>query len=134
MKKVLALMFAVTLAGMVSCSKSPEAEAKALITDMTKLTEATAEKMEKALTGKDAGDALLAYAEEMKKLGDRGKELEKKYPEMKVENNDKFKVEEEALMKAMGSFTKAVTATMTKYSNSKEFQEAMAKMSETMRN
>ncbi len=134
MKKVLALIFAITVAGMVSCSKSPEAEAKALITDMTKLTEMTAEKMDKAATAKDAGDALLVYAESMKKLAEQGKALEKKYPDMKVENNEKFKAEEEAMMKAMGTFTKSMTAVMTKYATAKEFQDAMAKMSEMMKN
>jgi len=134
MKKVLALIFAITVAGMVSCSKSPEAEAKALINDMTKLTEMTAEKMDKAATAKEAGDALLVYAEGMKKLADQGKALEKKYPDMKVENNEKFKAEEEAMMKAMGAFTKSMTTVMTKYATAKEFQDAMAKMSDMMKN
>jgi len=134
MKKVLALLFAVTFTGMISCSKSPEAEAKALMVDMTKLTETTAANLDKAASAKDAGDALLGYADSMKKLADRGKELEKKYPDMKVENNEKFKAEEDAMMKAMGNFTRAMTTTMTKYATAKEFQDAMQKMSEVMKN
>jgi len=133
MKKVLALLFAVTMAGMVSCSKSPEAEVKAMMIDMTKLTETTAEKLNKAASGKEAGEALIAYGESMKKLADKGKELEKKYPQMKVENNAKFKAEEDAMMKAMGNFTKAMTGCMTKYAGSKEIQAAMMKMSEIMK-
>lgn len=132
MKKVLALLFAVTLAGMVSCSKSPEAEAKALMLDMTKVTEEAAVKIEKAATAKEAGDALVAYAESMKKLADRGKELEKKFPDFKPEQNDKFKAEQDAMMKSMEKFTAAMTGAMKKYAGAKELMDAAAKMGEIM--
>ncbi len=133
MKKILASMFVLIIAGMVSCSKSPESEAKALILDMTKLTDKTADKVSSATSGKDAGEALIAYAEGMKKLAETGKELEKKYPDLKVEDNEKFKSEEEAMTKAMGKFTVAITGVMTKYADSKEFKDAMSKMTEVMK-
>ena len=134
MKKVLALLFAVAVAGMVSCSKSPEAEAKALMNDMTKVTEEAAVKIEKSASAKEAGDALVAYAENMKKLADRGKELEKKFPDFKPEQNDKFKTEQDAMMKSMEKFTAAMTGAMKKYPGSQEIMDATVKMTEIMKN
>ncbi|HNX24482.1 MAG TPA: hypothetical protein PKG60_10575 [Spirochaetota bacterium] len=134
MKKVLALLFAVTIAGMVSCSKSPEAEAKALMTDMTKVTESAADKIEKSANAKEAGDALVAYAQSMKQLAERGKDLEKKFPDFKPEQNDKFKAEQDAMMKSMEKFTAAMTGVMKKYPGAKEIMDATVKMSEIMRN
>ena len=134
MKKVLAFLSAAVLVAAVSCSKSPETQAKDLILDMAKLTETSAEKMEKAATAKEAGDALLAYTASMKTLSIKGRELEKKYPELKNENNPKLKAEEDAMMKSMERFTKAMTSAITKYATSKEFQDAMSKMSELMKN
>ncbi len=134
MKKVLAFICTAVLVAAVSCSKNPEAEAKALINDMAKLTESSAEKIDKASNAKEAGEALLAYTASMKVLSIRGKELEKKYPELKDENNPKLKAEEEQMMKSMEKFTKAMTSAITKYAASKEFQDAMTKMSELMKN
>ncbi len=133
MKKVLALLFAFTVAGIVSCSKSPEAEAKALMLDMTKVTESAAEKIEKATNAKEAGEALIGYAESMKKLAVRGKELEKKFPDFKPEGNDKFKTEQDAMMKSMERFTAAMTGVMIKYPGSKEIMDASVKMTEIMK-
>ncbi len=133
MKKVLALLFAVTVAGMVSCSKSPEAEAKALMLDMTKATETAAEKIEKSTSAKEAGDALIGYAESMKKLADKGKELEKKFPDFKPEGDVKFKAEQEAVMKSMERFTVAMTGAMKKYPGAKEIMDASVKMTEIMK-
>jgi hypothetical protein len=133
MKKVLALIFAVTFAGMISCSKSPEAEAKALMLDMTKATEDAAVKIEKAGNAKEAGDALIAYAQSMKKLADRGKDLEKKFPDFKAEDNQKFKTEQDAMMKSMEKFTAAMMGAMKKYPGSKEIMDASVKMTEIMK-
>ncbi|PKL16236.1 MAG: hypothetical protein CVV49_17260 [Spirochaetae bacterium HGW-Spirochaetae-5] len=133
MKKVLALLFAFTVAGMVSCSKSPEAEAKALMLDMTKATESAAEKIEKASNAKGAADALIGYAENMKELSVRGKELEKKFPDFKPEGNDKFKTEQDAMMKSMERFTAAMTGAMVKYPGAKEIMDASVKMTEIMK-
>ncbi len=129
MKKVLALLFASIMAVIVSCAKSnPEAEAKALMLDMTKLTVTTSEKITKAATGKEAGDALLAYVDGMKKFSERGKEFDKKYPDLKLEKSDKLKAEQEAFMKALMGFTTAVDGTMKKFADSKEFKDAMEKL------
>lgn len=133
MKKVLALLFAVTLAGMVSCSKSPEAEAKALMLDMTKATDSASIKIEKASNAKEAGEALIGYAESMKELSVRGKDLEKKFPDFKPEGNDKFKTEQDAMIKSMERFTVAMTGAMTKYPGAKEIMEASVKMTEIMK-
>jgi len=134
MKKVLAFLFTAVLVASLSCSKSPESQAKALVLDMAKLTETSAEKMEKAATAKEAGDALLEYAANMKTLALQGRELEKKYPELKKENNPALKAEEDVMMKSMEKFTRAMTSAITKYAASKEFQDAMSKMSELMKN
>jgi len=134
MKKVVAFLFTAALAVSLSCSKSPEAQAKALVLDIAKLTETSAEKIGKAATAKEAGDAILAYTESMKTLSIRGKELENKYPELKNENNPKMKAEEDVMIKAMEKFTKAMTSAITKYAGSKDFQDAMTKMSELMKN
>lgn len=129
MKKTLALLFACTMAVIVSCAKSnPEAEAKALMLDMTKLTVATTEKITKAASGKEAGDALLVYVEGMKKFSEKGKEFDKKYPDLKLEKSDKLKIEQEAFMKALIGFTTAVDGTMKKFADSKEFKDAMDKL------
>ncbi|HQO39419.1 MAG TPA: hypothetical protein PK986_03015, partial [Spirochaetota bacterium] len=67
MKKYLAVLAIAVLGFTISCTKaSPEAEAKAMMSAMTKLTESSAEKLENAASAQDAASALIAYAEGMK--------------------------------------------------------------------
>lgn len=134
MKKYLAVLAIAVLGFTVSCSKaSPEAEAKVMMNAMIKLTETSADKLENASNAKDAADALVAYAAEMKVLAEKGKELDKKYPDMKIDGNEKFKSENEAVEKVMKKFIDASMKASMKYANSKEFMDAAAKMQEIMK-
>ncbi len=134
MKKYLAVLAIAVIGFTVSCSKaSPEAEAKAMMNAMIKLTEVSADKLENASNAKDAADALVAYATEMKVLAEKGKELDKKYPDMKIDGNEKFKSENEAVEKVMKKFIDASMKASMKYANSKEFMDAAAKMQEIMK-
>lgn len=134
MKKFLAVLAIALLGFTVSCSKSsPEAEAKAMMNAMIKLTETSADKLENASNAKDAADALVAYATEMKVITEKGKELDKKYPDLKIVGDEKFKAENEAVEKAMKRFIDASTKASMKYISSKEFMDAVTKMQTIMK-
>lgn len=133
MKKYVALVCALAFIATVSCSKGPDADAKALIKSMTTATDAASEKLEKAAAAKDAGDAMIAYAQSMKTLAQKGKDLEKKYPNLKIQGDEKYKAESEMMMKSMDRFTKAMTGAMTKFAGAKELTEAAMKMGEIMK-
>jgi hypothetical protein len=133
MKKYAALICALTFVAAVSCSKGPDAEVKILLGGMTKVTDAAAEKLEKAATAKEAGDALITYAESMKGFTQKGMDLQKKYPALNPRDDKKFKAESEALMKTMTRFSQAMTAVMTKFAGAKELTDAAMKMSEIMK-
>jgi hypothetical protein len=136
MKKIVVLVCLCAFAGLFACAKSGDAEAKATMMAMAKLNESTADKLDKAASGKEAGDALIAYGGEMKVLMLKSKELTTKYPELAkagTENSDKFKAETEALKISMGKFTKSMTAATVKYAGTKEMLEAAKKMGEIMK-
>ncbi|NLV67294.1 MAG: hypothetical protein GXY14_06430 [Spirochaetes bacterium] len=134
MKKYLAVLAIAVLGFTISCTKaSPEAEAKAMMSAMTKLTESSAEKLENAASAQDAASALIAYAEGMKAFAEKGKELEKKYPSFDPDNDEKFKAESEEFEKAMKKFIDASTKASMKYVSSREFMDAVSKMQEIMK-
>ncbi len=136
MKKIVVLVSLCALAGLFSCAKSGDAEAKATMMAMAKVNETAADKLDKATSGKEAGDALVAYAGEMKTLILKSKELSKKYPELAKqgsESSDKFKAENEALKASMEKFTKSMVSATMKYATSKEMLEASKKMGEIMK-
>jgi len=134
MKKYIALTAcAVIFAGFVACKKSPEAEAKALFSDMNTLMETYTSKIADAKTGKDAGTVLTECADKFKALNTRAKELEKKFPDFKFDENPSVKAEGEKLQASMQKFITGVMGASVKYSQDKDFQDAMQKMGESMK-
>lgn len=134
MKKYLAVLSIAVLGFAISCSKaSPENEGKAIMNAMTKLTDSTSEKLEKAATAQDAAAALVSYVAEMKVLGERGKEYAKNHPGVSYMEDESNKAESEALNKVMYRFSAASMKASVKFSGSKEFAEAAAKMQDIMK-
>ena len=130
-KSILFILCAVIAVGFVSCSKvGPESEAKKIAADTLTLFDTTTAKLEKAQTAKEASDALVAYAADMKKIQERSNEFQKKYPDFSASaaNNDK-EMQKKAEASA-AAFSGAMTKTMMKYAGSKEILDAVMKLSE----
>ena len=132
MKKIIALMLTLVIGGMVSCSKiagSPEAEAKALAAETAKIMEVATEKLNKANTGKEAGDALSDYTNSMLQIAKKGQELQKKYKDLELMSDDKSQEEDPEMRKIAEEFGKAMMGATLKFRDSKEFMAAIEKMS-----
>ena len=87
----------------------------------------SAEKLEKAVTDKDAAAALEYYGTNMKELVAKAKELQKKYPTVAFLPDEAGRVAEgagEAVQKASERFVKAVMATMQKFPTSPAIMKA----------
>ena len=134
MKKVSGfLICAIMLAGVVSCSKGGAlGEAKTIYNEMSSLTETASEKLEKSSDGKAAGDALTEYAKGMKKLADRSKELQKKYPDFDEKNVPEMNAEQERMKANMIRFSNAMKSAMMKHAGSKELMNSVMEMSQIM--
>jgi hypothetical protein len=133
MKKYIAIACSLIFVAAVSCSKGSESEAKAIIKNMISVTDATSEKLEKAADAKTAGDALSSYVESMKAISVKSADFQKKYTDLNMQGDEKLKTENDALTKSMDRFSKALAVAMTKFANSKEFADAIAKMGELMK-
>ncbi|MCL2154689.1 MAG: hypothetical protein FWH53_03390 [Leptospirales bacterium] len=137
MKKIIVLLLTLVIGGMVSCSKiagGPEAEAKALATETAKIMEVTTEKLNKAATGKEAGDALIEYANNMLQIAKKGEELQKKYKDLELMSDENFKNENEEINKMAVEFQKAIMGATFKFSGSKEFMAAVQKIGSLNKN
>ena len=132
MKKFTVLLLALAMGGMAACSKiasNPEAELKAIAEDSMKIIVDTTEGLNKAANGKEAGDVLIKFTERMLDFAEKGKELQKKYPDYAVATDN------EAIMKATDNkitkeFQAALMKAMTKYAGSQDFMAAVQKMGE----
>lgn len=135
MKRIMPLLICVLLSvPFASCSKSgPAADAKKLASETLALNDATAAKLEKASTAKDAADALLTHAVEMKKINDRTKAFQAKYPDFKKYSAAADGEIQSSSEKSAAAFSAAVSKTMMKYSGSQEMLDAIMKMSELMK-
>ena len=131
MKKIIALMLTLAIGGMVSCSKissGPEAEAKALTAQTVKIMEVATEKLNKAATGQEAGDALIDYTNSMLEIAKKGQELQKKYKDLEIMSDEKSQKEDPEMKKMAQEFAKAMVGASLKFSGSKEFMAAVEKM------
>ncbi len=135
MKKFFAVLVVAALGFAVSsCSKSPEAEAKAIMNDMAKLFEATADKLDKAATGKEAADMLIAFGTEMKVIKDKAEAFDKAHPELKNKGADeKYKAETEAIGKATEKFVGAMMKIGMKFQGDKDLEAAAMKLGEILK-
>lgn len=132
MKRIIPLLICVLLSVQFSsCSKSgPSAEAKKLASETLELYDATVSRLEKAGNAKDAADALLVHAVEMKKLNERTKAFQAKYPDFRKYSAAADSENQTASEKSAAAFSAAVSRTMMKYSGSPEMLDAILKMSE----
>jgi hypothetical protein len=134
MKKYIALtVCAVVFAGFIACKKNPESEAKSLFSDMNTLTESCATKITDSKTGKEAGAVLNEFSVKFKALNIRAKDLEKKFPDFKFNENPAIKTEGEKLQASMQKFITGVMSASVKFSQDKDFQDAMTKMTDSMK-
>ena len=135
MKRYLILTLCACIAAFaVSCSKGgPAGEAKKLADDTVAITQSTTEKLDKASNAKDAADALVSYATDMKTIADKSKEFRAKYPNFDDKNDPAMKEEQEKIQKTISAFSASMAKAMMKYAGSKEMMEAITKMSELTR-
>lgn len=132
MKRITPLLICALLSvPLASCSKSgPAADAKKLASETLALYDATAAKLEKAANAKQAADALLFHAVEMKKLNDRTKAFQAKYPDFRKYSSAADSELQSSSEKSAAAFSSSVSRTMMKYSGSPEMLDAIMKMSE----
>jgi len=131
MKKITVLRLTLAIGGMVSCSKisgNPEEEFKAFAMETIKITETATEKLNNAANGKEAGDVIVQYADSMQQIAKKGEELQKKYKDFDMKSDEKFKNENEEMMKVVMEFSKAMMNAGMKYGESKEFMDAIQKI------
>jgi peptidoglycan hydrolase CwlO-like protein len=130
MKKLIVLSLVLIIGGMASCSKvaSPEATAKAILTDSNKIVETATEKLNKATNGKEAGDALIEFTNGMVKIAERGKEFQKLHKDFDIKTNEQVKNENHEMLQKIAAFQKAVKSAAMKYVGSKDFMDAITKM------
>ncbi len=107
-----------------------EGDARAYMKDLTEYTEKTSAKLDAASTPKDAGEIMVAYAEEMKSFVERGQALKKKYPDKKTDSDPALQAEQEQLRKAMEAFSGAMMKVMIKWPGAPEIMDATKKMME----
>ncbi|TAL31538.1 MAG: hypothetical protein EPN93_17235 [Spirochaetes bacterium] len=137
-KKVLVLSV-LALFVVAGCGKADKyADAKSLIGDMTKLYEGFIGGVEKAGSGKDLAAAINKFADGMKPLAVKAKDLEKKNPELKFKDPKNPPKELEAEFKKFEDLTKkfmsqTVMEKMMKYATDPEVQKAQKDMTEKLK-
>lgn len=135
MKKILSILIcSVVAVCAVACSGGgAPSDAKKLANDTLSLTESTTSKLNKASSAKEASEALIAYAAEMKKITDRSAEFQKKYPNFDMKGGPDSKEYSDKMQASATAFSKAMTTAITKYAGSKEMLDAIMKMSSSMK-
>lgn len=108
-------------------------EARGMIFDLTKLMESTYKALQDAKNGKAAGDALIAYADSVKALSERGQILEKRYPFFKKAATDpsleKPVADFRSSMVKLGNELKAKEKA---FKDDKEFTDALKQMKDNL--
>ncbi|MGL4368709.1 MAG: hypothetical protein ACRCUT_03420 [Spirochaetota bacterium] len=134
MKKYFVLaVCAFAAAGFISCAKeTPLGAAQKIYSDIIENAETAAEKLGKAATGKEAGDALVEYAEKMQKLTKRSQELQEKYPDFDERTVPEMKESQEKMETTMKNFADTMRKTMVKFAGDKDFISSAMKMSAIM--
>jgi hypothetical protein len=137
-KKILALsvlaMFVV-----VGCGKGDKiADMKKVMNDMTAIFTAYGTSVENAKSGKDVAAAMVKFAEGIKAVSVKAKELEKKYPDIKLKDSKTMPKELEADAKKLEEagkvmMSKKVMDQMAKYMADPDVLKAQKDMMEKMK-
>ncbi|HSV95674.1 MAG TPA: hypothetical protein VLM75_01940 [Spirochaetota bacterium] len=90
-QKIAGLLFITALALPNGCGTGKYTDIKSVMCDIIEVRGRFVANVKQAKTPKEAADALTAFGTEMKKLGPRYEELEKKYPEL--QNPDSLPLE-----------------------------------------
>lgn len=131
MKKGLLLLFVVPLIVMACGGGSQEAEVKAFLDEMATLSENYAADLEKADSGKALASAINTYMDGLIEISKKGKELEKKYPD--VDKDAPYMKEYDARMqKASDKIQKFTSQKMMKFLMDPEVAKAMQDMQKKM--
>lgn len=121
MKKTAVVLMITFISLIGACSKSgAEAEARAIIHDMTMAAETASEKLDKAASAREAADIIKTFRTDMEILGQKGKEYDKKHPEISVMNDKAFSTERAALMNSMKRYGVASMKVMIKFEGAEE--------------
>jgi len=135
MKKILILPVIAALLLTVSCSKTemnPESEAKQIISDMTRLFNIAAERLDNAETGKEVADILLDLAAEMKEESDNANKFYAKHPELRMVAAERFKSENEAFTMATARLFESLGRVAIRFKGDKDIKAASEKLQEIM--
>jgi len=109
------------------------AEVKILFSDMSFAISTYTQKLIDSETGKDAAIVLTEFSVKFKDLNDKSRVLEKKYSSVNFDDDPMFADETKKLQAVMEKFILSVMSASKKYSQVKDFQEAMQKISDTMK-
>jgi len=108
-------------------------DASTMISDLTKLMEATHKGLLEAKSGKDAGAVLVAYAASVKALSERGQMLEKRYPFFKKVPTDPILEKPVAeLRAAMVKLGNELKNKEKAYKDDKDFNDALKQMKDNL--
>jgi hypothetical protein len=138
MKKIVLSIFAIALISIIGCKKDKYSEARILMNDTISTYESCINGIEKASSGKDIANSLNKFADAMIPIVTKANELNKKYPELKLNTKTPDKeLEKEAkkleeTIKRFGS--NAITQNMMKYMKDPEVIKAYQNMSEKLSN
>lgn len=119
--------------GLMSCSGAKYRDVRAAINRQADATEEFTARMEKADSAREAAAAVDDYSDRLENLQAQARKLKEKYAGVDLQNAPELKAEneraEQAAMKFAGVFMKATL----KYGRDPEFQAAMKRWQQTMR-
>ena len=119
--------------GLVSCSGAKYRDVRAAINRQADATEEFTARMEKADSAREAAAAVDDYSDRLENIQAQARKLKEKYAGVDLQNAPELKAEneraEQAAMKFAGVFMKATL----KYGRDPEFQAAMKRWQQTMR-
>ena len=119
--------------GLMSCSGAKYRDVRAAINRQADATEEFTARMEKADSAREAAAAVDDYSDRLENIQAQARKLKEKYAGVDLQNAPELKAEneraEQAAMKFAGVFMKATL----KYGRDPEFQAAMKRWQQTMR-
>jgi len=133
MKKyiVLIVIAGVISAAVVCTKKKPVAdEVSSFYNEMITTTNTYADKLETVKDSAEASKIVSEYVDSQKKLIEKGRDIQKKYPELDLHSDPALQEYEKSLENATKHFTISITSAIKKYMSVKEFKEALTRLKE----
>ena len=133
MKKTMTMLLVLCAAAAVAgCEKENQgvSDARKFYREMILQTNEYADKLGTVKDSKSAAEILTMYIDAQKQLIEKGRDLRRKYPQLRLHDEPALKEYETALEDATRNLTDSVTEAMAKYLNKDEFRKALSKFDE----